>query len=51
MVEIKNKKNGPCENEPSARKDTIKSHLKARHGKTEHELAELVAALVPIVRT
>ncbi len=45
------RKSGPCELEPCAQKIHIKSHLKKRHGKSEHELAALMAALVPIVRT
>ena len=45
------KKSGPCELEPHVQKGNIKPHLKSRHGKNEHEIAELMAALVPIVRT
>ena len=45
------KKNGPCELKPDPDKRHIKTHLKSRHGKSEHEIAELMAALVPIVRT
>lgn len=41
---------GPCDYEPAAQKINIKGHLKSRHGKTEHEAATLMAALVPIVR-
>ena len=44
-------KSGTCVQEPSTRTGTIKGHLKARHGKSEHEIAALMAALVPIVRT
>ena len=45
------KKSGPCELEPDSKKSNIKTHLKSRHGKSEHEIAVLMAALVPIVRT
>jgi hypothetical protein len=44
-------KSGPCELEPRVLKSQIKKHLKSRHGKSEHEIAALMAALVPIVRT
>ena len=44
-------KSGPCELEPRVQKGEIKTHLKLRHGKSEHEIAVLMAALVPIVRT
>ena len=44
-------KSGPCVQEPDSVKGHIKTHLKKRHGKSEHEIAALMAALVPIVRT
>ena len=44
------RKSGPCELEPDSANGNIKTHLKSRHGKSEHEIAALMAALVPIVR-
>ena len=41
---------GPCTFEPNARKYSVKEHLKLRHGKTDHEAAVLLHALVAITR-